>query len=102
MEVRATEADGDGGVLVQLVTPEAEAWEYLTPSGDDLYAFLALVSDRRGGAERIEERVCRVHAEELRSLVGHWDMGPKVTVDVEACATAERQGGAELPLLLPK
>lgn len=73
---------------MQIVTPGVLAWELFTPSGDDLYGLLALLSDRRGGRERVEERFCRAHAEWLRPVVS--GLEPAVTVDPAACATPER------------
>ncbi|EYF08529.1 Hypothetical protein CAP_4059 [Chondromyces apiculatus DSM 436] len=89
--MRATDVDGESNVLVQLVTPGVVAWELFAPSGDDLYAFFALLSDRRRGTERIEERVCRAHARWLRDLVASQALVPEVAIDPEACATLERK-----------
>jgi len=78
----------DTPALVQLVTPGVLAWAVFESSGDDLYTYLALLSDKRSGAERVEERVCRAYAEWFRAMT--YGFAPTVTIDPAACATQER------------
>lgn len=77
---------GDGGLFARFEEGELDAVALFVPSGDDLYAYLLVLSDRRGGAERIDAETCVLTTK-------HWARridASGVVVNPDACATRRR------------
>jgi hypothetical protein len=89
------------GPLAELVIPETVTWAMFGPSGDDLYVYLYVFSDRRTGHELITEAECRWLVQLLEK--DYWDdFVPPVRLDAEACATRERAAIRVEPGKVPK
>lgn len=64
-----------------------DAVAIFVPSGDDLYGYLLVLSDRRGGQERIDAEACEVTAEHWAQHVGR-ERG--AVMNLSACKQGSR------------
>lgn len=79
------------GSFARFREPLLDAVVRFSPSGDDLYGYVLVVSDRRGGAERIDAEMCEVTAR-------HWAkrVETSAVVDAKACTRSDRRGVVKL------
>ncbi len=79
--------DGGGGTFARFQEKELDAVALFVPSGDDLYCFLLVLSDRRGGAERVDAETCALTAR-------HWNKRIDTSgalVKPDACVKKRRE-----------
>lgn len=85
--LRANSPPG-GMVILELAAPEVIAWAALDPGDKYMNLVYFVLSDRRGGAERVDLETCRARAALMRDVVTQRvePLDPAIAIDVDACA----------------